>query len=35
MEHFSDFPKENNRIVPAARHFASQNARREQAPALR
>ena len=23
MEHFSDFPKENNRIVPAARHFAS------------
>jgi hypothetical protein len=31
MFHFS---KENNKIVPAARHFAIQNARREQAPAL-
>jgi hypothetical protein len=35
MEHFSDFPKENNRIVPTARHFVKQNARRETASALR
>ncbi len=35
MEHFSDFPKENKRIVPTARHFVKQNARRETASALR
>ena len=29
MEYFSDFLKENNRIVPTARHFALQNARRD------